>query len=491
MKQNVGGFILNGCAGGSITHDFFSAVYSFRMVNGEGEICEYKRCEAAVVGNESKNNNNDDDDAIDKSNEYWGAVVSMGLCGIMTQCTFQCIKHYNIIGGQTAISHKEWSTKGDRSKSKYDNIGKLDLKASDNSDPNSLYSIINNKQSISEYLRFYWYPQSNEDWIILWKGHRENYENDSKCETYIKQGIYDKDGNFKGKRYSQLSPGLKGKLEQCVAKIAYDSIEHFIDQDTNQVPKLLQKALDAMMDEIALGDENPQCFGHKWHLTLPMDQVRYFLYLYLVHHGLIFACTLLLFFLFCFCFFLFRFWKRKEIDNDKIPTQFTELFVDLEDCTKAMNLLWKYFEGDKNFNRKGTFAWEFYCARKDYSWIRPNYGKNCFRLDSLWFDTDTGNRNPYDFYLPLWNYLAQNGLIFKPHWGKFVPKGSEKFPQLSDAVMQEWGIDKCFENWNQYYQWLYREDDCWNKFINLIKKNDPNGVFLTPYWNDIFFLGTR
>ena len=164
----------------------------------------------------------------------------------------------------------------------------------------------------------------------------------------------------------------------------------------------------------------------------------------------------------------------QEIHSKLMPFQFSELWIDIEDTSKAMKVLKEYWEESVNLDKTGTFSWEFYPGKSGGydskpggAWIRPNYGKKVFRIDVLWFDIKTNN--PYTFYTPLWNKLIKNNIFFRPHWAKWFPGGNVEFPIEHNK----------YKKWSDYYSDQYPK---WKQWHKLRKKLDPRNIFVSNYW---------
>ena len=118
----------------------------------------------------------------------------------------------------------------------------------------------------------------------------------------------------------------------------------------------------------------------------------------------------------------------QEMWTKLMPQQFTELWCDIEQVDKVMNVLKEYWADNEGWKHTGTFSWELYPAgaggynseHPGGAWIRPSYGRASFRIDVLWFGVD--EQVPYDFYAPLWDKLVEEGIDFRPHWAKWYER---------------------------------------------------------------------
>lgn len=81
--QTVSGFLTTGSAGGSVQYDLHACVLGLRLVDGQGTVHVLDRTRRP-----------DDLDAV---------AVSMGLCGVITELTLQCIEAYDVEGDETVF----------------------------------------------------------------------------------------------------------------------------------------------------------------------------------------------------------------------------------------------------------------------------------------------------------------------------------------------------------------------------------------------------
>ena len=88
--QTVGGFLMTGSSGGSATHSLGDSIVSIRLVDGRGEVQELAP------------NPEDPDD--EERNPFYAAGVSLGLLGVITEVTFQCVPRFEIEGREVTTS---------------------------------------------------------------------------------------------------------------------------------------------------------------------------------------------------------------------------------------------------------------------------------------------------------------------------------------------------------------------------------------------------
>src|SRR5437660_5840859 len=84
IHQTVAGFLSTGSSGGSVQHSVGDQVVAIRLVDGEGNVRVFTE--------------------PGDSDLFCAAGVSMGLLGIITAVTFQCVPRFDVIGKQATSS---------------------------------------------------------------------------------------------------------------------------------------------------------------------------------------------------------------------------------------------------------------------------------------------------------------------------------------------------------------------------------------------------
>jgi len=87
VRQAIGGFLSTGSAGGSLQHAFAQQLVAIRLIDGKGEPPEFVK----------------DDDP---NNEIYGVGLSVGLMGVITSVTIQCVPTFNIKGRETTSRYE-------------------------------------------------------------------------------------------------------------------------------------------------------------------------------------------------------------------------------------------------------------------------------------------------------------------------------------------------------------------------------------------------
>lgn len=128
--QTVAGFLATGSAGGSLHHSFAAAVVALRLVDGAGEPRGFDR--------------RSDPDALA------GALVSLGLLGVVTELTLQCEPTYAIVGEESCRDLAD---------------AEVDLFADGDDGVAALFQR-------SDYVRLLWWPEPGVDRLVVWKARR-------------------------------------------------------------------------------------------------------------------------------------------------------------------------------------------------------------------------------------------------------------------------------------------------------------------------------
>ena len=129
--QTVGGFMATGSAGTSLHQSVGRQVLTIRLVDGLGNIQEYHKTD-------------------DLDDPFYAAGVSLGLLGVITSVTFQCIDRFAITGIETTSSYADC---------------KVDLFGSRTADKPSLETFLRDRP----HARMMWFPQQHIERIIVWE----------------------------------------------------------------------------------------------------------------------------------------------------------------------------------------------------------------------------------------------------------------------------------------------------------------------------------
>lgn len=160
------------------------------------------------------------------------------------------------------------------------------------------------------------------------------------------------------------------------------------------------------------------------------------------------------------------------VSDKHLPTVFTELFFDIGQTARVLQVLQKYFNPCSHesealrdaagMGRTGSYAFEIYPGHSSRFWMSPSYGRHSCRLDVFWFHTKADRATREAFFERFWSLMRQEGLDFRAHWGKYLP------PARSGAGAE----------------YLRAQYPMWGRFMQVRKRMDPDGIFLSSYWKE-------
>jgi hypothetical protein len=441
--QTVSGFTATGSAGGSLQYAATANLWGFRFVDGRGEVHEVTREDA-------------DPDL------FFAMCPNLGLLGVVSTVILQCTEAFNI-EGQEAITTVETCP--------------ADLFGEGSPSRPSLEVLLRK----TPYARLVWWPQRGADRVIAWRAKRiptepgfqpkpySQFGDDPEAEQYAIGILFTIVGNLgnlsqaKGKLeddFDQLKRVLAllgekdlGPVGKLIGKALAAAIEGGVDAAITvlelaaplirkELPDFLPRLIAAFneLDADKSGAEKgkPQSFrDYGWH-GLPMDN---------------------------------------QASDVLMPTEFTEPWVPLPRTGEVMRLLRDYFDAPSDkaeaLRRTGTFAWELYATMPERFWLNAAHSDGsdewrdgAFRVDPYWFVENA--EDPVEFYGQLWTLLAEAGIPFRLHWGKFQPR----YPEGD-------------RGWVDFFRAQYPR---WDDFLALRAERDPNNIFLTDYWRKRFGL---
>lgn len=367
--QTVGGFLSTGSAGGSTVYDVAEAIVRLRLVDGCGNVHEL-----------APNPADPDDEA---TNPFYAAGVSMGLLGVLSTVTFQCMPAFNVIGSQATTE-----------------VGKStpDLFADGAAGLGAFLAA-------TPYNRLLWWPQRGVEKLQVWQARRTTTADDA---------VTHKDGKFEAQPF-RILPRIAGSTEPAQAVI--HAYYNALDYGDTPYGRTQEKAVALFMNAF-LAEENVR-FWDLWYRGIPMDDA---------------------------------------IDDQLMPTEFTELFIDLARAAEVMRALREFYAGDDGMGRVWANANEIYAGRRSKFWLSPNYGRDSVRVDLFWFKARGQEPPDRRFYPQYWELLRP--FDFRFHWGKYLSD-----PTSSTGVA-----------------YRRRQFPMWDRFMEVRKRMDPDGVFLTSYW---------
>ena len=135
IHQTVGGFLSTGSSGSTLHHSVGEQIVAFRLVDGLGNLHELRRSD-------------------DLDSPFYAVGVSMGLLGIITSVTFQCMERFDLVGTER-VSH-------------YDD-SQVDFFGDGSSTRPDLESFFRG----AEHARLMWFPQKGIERIIVWQAKKD------------------------------------------------------------------------------------------------------------------------------------------------------------------------------------------------------------------------------------------------------------------------------------------------------------------------------
>jgi hypothetical protein len=146
IRQTMGGFLSTGSSGGSLQYSLLNAITTIRVVDGSGNPREFHRSD-------------------DQDDPFYAVGVSMGLLGIITSVTFQCMPTFNIAGTETTSGYSDC---------------KLNLfDPGDDGRPSGASFF-----ETAEYGRMMWWPQKGIEKVLIWEAQRIAASPDFKPRPY-------------------------------------------------------------------------------------------------------------------------------------------------------------------------------------------------------------------------------------------------------------------------------------------------------------------
>jgi D-arabinono-1,4-lactone oxidase len=443
--QTVSGFTATGSSGGSVQFSANSNLYGFRLIDGKGDVHEVTR---------------DDPD----SDLFFSMSPNMGLLGVVSAITFECVDTYNVTGQEATTTVAGCP---------------VDLFGEGDAERPSLERFLRE----AEYARVNWWPQRGVDRVVTWQcqqirpqpGFRpvryEQFTDHPEAAEHFISILYTVIGNLDdlGAAKDKLEPGFEeleqvlellakekrlGRIGQILAKFLGEALEFGVDAAITVLepfaplikrelpsifPKLLSVFVPLDADKGGMQEDEPQCFRDWAWRGLPMDN---------------------------------------QASDVLVPSEFTEMWTPLPRTQQVMELLNEYFTSPKDdhesYHRTGTFAWELYSAEPTSFWMNASYtdGEDewkdgVFRVDPYWFAGNAGDPVA-ELYEPVWQLLRDNDIPFRLHWGKFQPV-----------------YERGDRTWVDFFRSQYPR---WDDFLRLREERDPNNIFLNGYWRDRFGL---
>ncbi|HEX4107479.1 MAG TPA: FAD-binding protein [Solirubrobacteraceae bacterium] len=432
--QTVAGFLSTGSSGGSTRHSLTHDVVAVRIVDGRGEVHVLSR---------------DDEDR----GAFDAVLPSMGLLGVISTVTFQCIEAFTI-SGQEAITIPARSA--------------VDVFGPGGFGRPSLEDFLRGV----EYTRLEWWPQRGAERLLIWQAQRTRpepgflpvrYEQFTAWPLFAEPLIgllYTLFGNLEDLEHAQQV--LREHTEHLDRVLARLSADGHLRPRGRALARALGSALRTVARSVpalqpltpALQRAIPRLFPMLLDLVLPVDTHKRGM-----HHREPQA-------------FSDWSWHGLPMDNQAsdvlLATEFTELWSPLPRAGEVVRLVREYFaapaDSREAYGRTGLYAYELYAAPPHAGWLHPGHSNGhdewrdgAFRLDVYWYAANAAD--PHETFFPqFWRLLRDHGIPFRLHWGKHLPGA------WTDQLAA------------QYPRWM--------DWLALRARMDPDGVFLTDYWRD-------
>lgn len=219
-RQTVGGFLSTGSAGGSLQHTPSDHILRFKIVDGTGAAREFSR-----------------DDNPD--NPFWAVGVSLGLFGVITEVTMQCVPRYEVQGVERTSNYAGCE---------------IDLFGPGDDKHPSLQDFLQR----TEHSRLLWWPQNGVERVTVWKAAKVP------PGTPIRKRAYKQVRTLFGSPYPAY-------LLISLALRAVDTLNP--PRPRNWFSKITEKGLGGLYKIIAGQMLRPETqeFCDAWWRTLPMD----------------------------------------------------------------------------------------------------------------------------------------------------------------------------------------------------------------------------
>ena len=386
IHQTVGGFLSTGSAGGSVRHSFGEQLIALNIIDGNGETHHVTR------------ENNDD--------LFFAAGVSIGLLGIITEATFQCVDAFHITGEETTTTVDDCS---------------VDLFGDGQYGKPGIEDYLRN----TEYTRLTWWPQKKIHRMVIWKARRmqvSDYSTGSKLgnnghgpgspDTFIPKPYrkfpVSHDTNLSADSAGGLFYTIVGNWHQGMKKFKISfllktvlSILEWL-YPSHILPAVIKKFVPLDNDKQPAG---PQIFRDTWWHGLPMDN---------------------------------------HLNDKLMPSEVTEIWIPLSKTGYVMTKLRELY-ALKGYKATGSYYCEIYAAKKSDFWLSPSYNEDAVRIDisRFGYTEDSGAKN---YFPQFWNLLMNDPSIScRFHWGKHMPAApdylKEQYPKWEDFLSMRDTLD--------------------------------------------------
>lgn len=378
LHQSVSGFMVTGSSGGTMQHSFEECILSIRLIDGTGNAKTFTRNE-------------------DPDNLFHAVGVSLGLLGIITEITLQCIPSFEIIGKETT---------SDTQSSEY----------------NFLATTPDQRATLQEFLvqtefaRILWWPYKTLNRLITWQA-KTMTPADFTAET-------GSPGQLIPKPYKPLFPEINGSSlpYEILASSAFQLIANWPDwfyeltgnpsneSDTGNLDKIkpvlewifpyVYPYLTNIFFPVNTPLKPPQLFWDNWLGSLPMDRV--------------------------------------EFSNRLFYLEYTELWFPIEKAAQVIDTLQQHYTAG-GYAATGFYTVEILAGKKSSCWLSPGYQTDSIRINIMFFKNSSTIAT--DFFAQFWDLFSENNLPFRPQWGKDLPSPESRTgPTYLQSQYPKWNV---------------------------------------------------
>ena len=471
--QTVAGFISTGSAGGTVKWSVHEAIVKLRVIDGNGNVKELSR-------------NGDDPDW------FRAAGIGMGLCGVISTITFDCVPTYDLVGQETVSATNQSNDCDFYGNRKVPGLPTLEQFFCQ-----------------TDYSRMMWWPQRHFDRLVVWQAKRDPFDPKRQLAPYREIAHFPVASQMAASAvYTVL--GHLDQPEAAVEHLLYlrKSVTHVdwpgvgawlrrlivppIDPGQPEHEQKLFPWLTAIWELLKGERHSPITLGAAWILVIEFlvsgsdDLLAMALKLPLLREvfkrlgKLVPEHVAMVLGLFITTGkdgapvtqqFSDRGFLGLPMDNQMddllMPTWFTEIWVPFTPgdgrLQDTINRLRKHFDADgtadAQYAATGAYGFELYVGKADPTFfLSPASGTHVFRVDVFWFGKNAGDPVK-GFYRQFWDLL--DPLQFRLHWGKFLPSPDAMKPDTLTSRFPD------FARWKATRA-----------------RVDPSNMFLTKYWKD-------
>lgn len=353
--QTIAGYISTGSQAGSMQHSFDDCIVSIRLVDGTGTAKTFAK-------------------SANLNDPFYAVGVSMGLLGVITSVTLQCVPAFNIIGQEKVTKQTECD---------------CDFFGSGSPAQPSLKDYL----AKEEFARMLWWPFPTLQRMIAWKA-RTMQPADYNSQTGTP-------ADFHPNPYQPVFPKLFGSSlpAEAAAGTGYRVIanypqwlydifgnsgdERFIESAINAIAPYLYPFMIDMYFPLSSAKNPVKQFWDYWNGSLPMDTI--------------------------------------EFSNNMMSLVYTEFWIDAAAAETAVNAMENYYQSQGN-SLVSYYTVEILGTKSSNFWMSPAYGRNSVRLNLMRFDV--GTVTDITNYQAFWDLFKTQNIPFRLHWGKFLPPTS-------------------------------------------------------------------